>query len=63
LIAQKSYNCGSCGDSNKMKDIELTEAQFESWLSIGRYNLNDLDQCIVDDHLGMQCSVGHTFHS
>ena len=54
LIAQKSYNCGSCGDSNKMKDIELTEAQFESWLSIEKHNLNDpddLDQCIVDDHL------------
>ena len=41
LIAQRSYNCGSCGNSNKMKDIELTESQFEAWL--GKYNLNDLD--------------------
>ena len=49
LIAQRSYNCGSCGNSNKMKDIELTESQFEAWL--GKYNLNDLDQCIVDNHL------------
>ena len=51
LIAQRSYNCGSCGNSNKMKDIELTESQFEAWLNIGKYNLNDLDQCIVDNHL------------
>tara|TARA_R100000935_G_C2779404_1_gene141030 strand:+ start:597 stop:815 length:219 start_codon:yes stop_codon:yes gene_type:complete len=54
LIAQKSYRCEECGDSRKMKDIELSEAQFVSWLQIGINNLEELDQIIVDDHCGRQ---------